>query len=51
MADYQIGIDLPGDLIAKLMVQGERSAPVRHTGVDEENLGKITYLSLSPALF
>ncbi|WZZ63155.1 hypothetical protein YC2023_063262 [Brassica napus] len=79
VADYQIGIDLPGDLIAKLMVQGERSAPVvrfsvehdtssstsqaelkkkqlggtetvlvRHTGVDEENLGKLTYLSLSP---
>ena len=33
MADYKIKIDLPGDLIAKLMVEGERSAPVAHCSV------------------
>ncbi|XP_013640266.3 FRIGIDA-like protein 1 [Brassica napus] len=80
VADYQIGIDLPGDLIAKLMVQGERSAPVvrfsvehdtssstsqaelkkkqlggtetvlvRHTGVDEENLGTTLPADVNPS--
>lgn len=33
MADYKLKIDLPGDLIAKLMVEGERSAPVAHCSV------------------
>lgn len=84
MADYKLEIDLPGDLIANVMVQGERSVPlvsffvehdttsstpqaelqkkelgqvktvlVKHTGVDEETLGKLVYLSLSfpPSLF
>ncbi|CDY41920.1 BnaC05g46840D [Brassica napus] len=33
VADYKLKIDLPGDLIAKLMVEGERSAPVAHCSV------------------
>ncbi|KAF2545273.1 hypothetical protein F2Q70_00023995, partial [Brassica cretica] len=36
VADYELGIDLPGDLIAKLMVQGERSAPEVRFSVEHD---------------
>ncbi|CAH8306096.1 unnamed protein product [Eruca vesicaria subsp. sativa] len=46
VADYKLEIDLPGDLIAKVMFQGERSAPVAHWYVEHVTSSSIPQAGL-----